>query len=76
MAYAAMLGIENNLDWCHAVFAHPWAHGQFFKTHLVGFTEQTYETRLTDDGMVLFGPATPQTERATLPQRRVVTVRA
>jgi phenylpropionate dioxygenase-like ring-hydroxylating dioxygenase large terminal subunit len=58
MACAAMLGIENNLDWCHPTFAHPWAHGQFFKTQLVGFTEQAYETRLTDTGMILFGPAT------------------
>jgi phenylpropionate dioxygenase-like ring-hydroxylating dioxygenase large terminal subunit len=58
MACAAMLGIENNLDWCHPSFAHPWTHGQFFKTQLFGFTEQTYETRLTDTGMILFGPAT------------------
>jgi phenylpropionate dioxygenase-like ring-hydroxylating dioxygenase large terminal subunit len=58
MACAAMLGIENNLDWCHPAFAHPWTHGQFFKTQLVGFTEQAYETRLTDTGMILFGPAT------------------
>jgi len=58
MACAAMLGIENNLDWCHPAFAHPWTHGQFFRTEVAGFTEQAYETRLTDTGMVLFGPAT------------------
>jgi len=58
MACAAMLGIENNLDWCHAAFAHPWTHAQFFKTQLLGFSEQAYETRLTDTGMILFGPAT------------------
>lgn len=58
MQCAATLGIENNLDWCHPVFAHPWAHGQFFRNQLFGFAEHAYETRLTDTGMVLFGPAT------------------
>lgn len=58
MRCAATLGIENNLDWCHPVFAHPWAHGQFFHNQAFGFTEHAYETRLTDTGMVLFGPAT------------------
>lgn len=58
MACAAELGIENNLDWCHPVFAHPWAHGQFFHSRLAGPREHAYETRITDTGMVLFGPAT------------------
>lgn len=58
MKCAATLGIENNLDWCHPVFAHPWEHGQFFHTLRCGFGEHAYETRLTDTGMVLFGPAT------------------
>ena len=57
MQCAATLGIENNLDWCHPVFAHPWTHGQFFHNQLAGFTEHAYETRVTDTGMVLFGPA-------------------
>lgn len=58
MACAAGLGIENNLDWCHPAFAHPWAHGQFFYSRLAGPQERAYETRITEDGMVLFGPAT------------------
>lgn len=58
MACAAGLGLENNLDWCHPAFAHPWAHGQFFHSRLAGAQEHAYEARVTDDGMVLFGPAT------------------
>ena len=57
MQCAATLGIENNLDWCHPVCAHPWTHGQFCHNQLAGFTEYTYETRVTDTGLVLFGPA-------------------
>src|SRR5215471_18339077 len=38
----AMKGIENNLDWCHPYFTHPWTHSQFFVTHFRGFQEQSY----------------------------------
>lgn len=58
MRCAATLAIENNLDGCHPVFAHPGTHGQFFRHQRLGFTEHAYKTRLTDTGMVLFGPAT------------------
>ncbi len=68
MRCAATLGIENNLDWCHPVFAHPWTHGLFFHNQLAGFTEHTYETRVTDTGMVLFGPATAN-ESDPIPER-------
>lgn len=68
MQCAATLGIENNLDWCHPVFAHPWTHGQFFHNQMAGFTEHAYETRVTDTGMVLFGPATVN-ESDPIPER-------
>jgi phenylpropionate dioxygenase-like ring-hydroxylating dioxygenase large terminal subunit len=58
MQCAALLGIENNLDWCHPYFAHPWRHGQFFKTYFQGFREQRYEVRITENGLVVFAPAT------------------
>ena len=67
MQCAATLGIENNLDWCHPVFAHPWTHGQFFHNQMAGFTEHAYETRLIDTGMVLFGPAT-ENESEPIPE--------
>ena len=53
-----MKGIENNLDWCHPYFAHPWTHGQFFSTHYGGFKETAYEIRLTGKGMIVFAPVT------------------
>ena len=56
MHCAATLAIENNLDWCHPVFAHPWEHGQYFHNQLAGFSEHAYEVRITDTGLVLFGP--------------------
>jgi phenylpropionate dioxygenase-like ring-hydroxylating dioxygenase large terminal subunit len=55
---AGLKGIENNLDWCHAFFAHPKTHGQYFATLRHGFRDQTYEMRVTERGMVVFAPAT------------------
>ena len=57
-------GIENNLDWCHPYFAHPWTHGQFFSTHYGGFKETAYEIRLTEKGMIVFAPATSSEDEA------------
>jgi nitrite reductase/ring-hydroxylating ferredoxin subunit len=59
-----MKGIENNLDWCHPYFAHPWTHGQFFSTHYGGFKETAYEIRLTERGMVVFAPVTASEDEA------------
>lgn len=59
-----MKGIENNLDWCHPYFAHPWTHGQFFSTHYGGFKETAYEIRLTERGMVVFAPVTSSEDEA------------
>lgn len=35
-------GLENSLDWCHAVFTHPWTHGQFYLTLLQGLRKNPF----------------------------------
>jgi phenylpropionate dioxygenase-like ring-hydroxylating dioxygenase large terminal subunit len=67
----AMKGIENNVDWCHPYFTHPWTHGQFFVTRFRGFQEQSYEMRLTDHGLVVFAPVTAS-EEEPIPERPIV----
>ena len=67
----ALKGIENNLDWCHPYFTHPWTHGQFFATRFRGFREQSYEIRLTDHGLVVFAPVTASVDDP-IPERPVV----
>ena len=54
----ALAVIENNLDWCHPVFAHPFTHGQFFMNQATGFRDQTLEMRLTPTGLTVFSPPT------------------
>ncbi|HEY4943069.1 MAG TPA: aromatic ring-hydroxylating dioxygenase subunit alpha [Rhizomicrobium sp.] len=58
LACSALAGIENNVDYCHPVFAHPFTHGQFFFNQANGFIEQRYEVRRTDNGLVVFMPPT------------------
>jgi len=58
----ALAVIENNLDWCHPVFAHPYTHGQFFLNQALGFREYEIEMRLTERGLVVFAPATADAE--------------
>ena len=60
----ALAVIENNLDWCHPVFAHPFTHGQFFINQALGFREYEIELRLTDDGLVVFWPPTADPSKA------------
>lgn len=50
--------LENNMDWCHPSFAHPWTHGQFFVTRFSGFRDQCYEVRIFTNGMTVFAPVT------------------
>jgi phenylpropionate dioxygenase-like ring-hydroxylating dioxygenase large terminal subunit len=71
MQCPALLGIENNLDWCHPYFAHPWRHGQFFATRFRGFREQSFEVRTTETGLVVFAPATDTAEQAVPNDPRV-----
>jgi phenylpropionate dioxygenase-like ring-hydroxylating dioxygenase large terminal subunit len=54
----ALKVIENNLDWCHPVFAHVGTHPYYFFNREVGFTEYPYEVRVTERGMTLFAPVT------------------
>jgi phenylpropionate dioxygenase-like ring-hydroxylating dioxygenase large terminal subunit len=61
--HSSLRGIENNLDWCHASFTHPWTHPHFFKAKLMGLREQQYETRVTDSGMVVFAGVTEHAEQ-------------
>ncbi|HXC56724.1 MAG TPA: Rieske 2Fe-2S domain-containing protein [Rhizomicrobium sp.] len=58
LACTALAGIENNVDWCHPVFAHPFTHGQFFANQAMGFREQQYEVRRTASGLTVFAPPT------------------
>jgi phenylpropionate dioxygenase-like ring-hydroxylating dioxygenase large terminal subunit len=67
----AMMGIENNLDWCHPYFTHEWTHGQFFATRFRGFREQSYEMRLTERGLVVFAPVTTS-EEEPIPEHPIV----
>ncbi|MDQ2860715.1 MAG: aromatic ring-hydroxylating dioxygenase subunit alpha [Pseudomonadota bacterium] len=55
---AALAAIENNLDWCHPVFAHAFTHGQFFANQAMGFQEQAVEMRRTGRGLTVFAPPT------------------
>lgn len=78
---AALLAIENNLDWCHPVFAHPMTHGMYFLNQAVGFREETIEVRASARGLRVFAPPTagPEVEpdplgslTLTLPDRVTV----
>lgn len=53
---ASIKGLENNLDWCHPAFAHPWTHWQFYTALFRGLREELLELRPTPDGMTLRGP--------------------
>jgi len=59
-------GIENNLDWCHAPFAHPLTHPQYYLTRIWGLRQQEYEVRRTPLGMKVFAPPTTS-ERDPVP---------
>ena len=56
LACPALAVIENNLDWCHPIFAHPYTHGQFFMNQAMGFRDQGVELRLTEQGLTVSGP--------------------
>jgi phenylpropionate dioxygenase-like ring-hydroxylating dioxygenase large terminal subunit len=55
---SALAAIENNIDWCHPVFAHPMTHGQYFINQAMGFREQAIEMRRTARGLTVFAPPT------------------
>ena len=58
MATSYTSGIENNLDWCHPAFAHPWTHPQWYAARLGGPKDQAYELRVGPEGLVVFAPPT------------------
>ena len=58
MACDSMRALENNLDWCHPAFAHPWTHGQFYLAMLLGVRQQHIRMAATPDGLVVQGPVT------------------
>lgn len=72
MQCPALMGIENNLDWCHPYFAHPWRHGQFFATRLRGFREQCFEVRTTETGLIVFAPTTTDAQEPIPDEPEVV----
>jgi hypothetical protein len=61
-------GIENNVDVCHPGFAHPWTHPQWYVHKLRGLREVEMETRVTPDGLVVFGPPAATAE-APIPEK-------
>jgi phenylpropionate dioxygenase-like ring-hydroxylating dioxygenase large terminal subunit len=69
-----MKGVENNIDWCHAIFAHRWRHVYFFVTLIRGLKEQQYELRTTETGIVAFTPVTA-TADAPMPAKSTISVR-
>ena len=71
MACSYVSGIENNLDWCHAAFAHPWTHPQWYAAKLRGLREQAYELRTDPDGLVMFTPPTASPDDPTPAQAAV-----
>ncbi|MHB1511402.1 MAG: Rieske 2Fe-2S domain-containing protein [Acidimicrobiales bacterium] len=73
MACSFRAGIENNLDWCHPAFAHPWTHPQWYAAKLRGLSDVSYEVRVSPDGLVMFAPATTAPDDP-LPPRPVVLV--
>jgi phenylpropionate dioxygenase-like ring-hydroxylating dioxygenase large terminal subunit len=73
MKCASLMGIENNLDWCHPNFVHRWLHGQFFRTRFRGFRVQCYEVRITESGLVVFAPATSN-ESQQIPSNPLVSL--
>ena len=56
------MALENNLDWCHPVFTHPWTHPQFYMRLLHGSQDSPYELRTTDSGFVMFWPPVGETD--------------
>ena len=73
MRCASLMGIENNLDWCHPYFVHRWLHGQFFRTRFRGFQVECYEIRVTDSGLVVFAPPTSN-ESQPIPSNPIVSL--
>lgn len=67
----AIKAIENNMDWCHPFFSHPWTHGQYYATRFRGFHEQQFEMRLTRNGLDVFTPVTADAADP-IPQQLIV----
>lgn len=63
-AFGWIKGIENNLDVCHAGFAHPWTHPQWYAHRWRGLREARMELRVLPDGLRVFGPATESADQA------------
>lgn len=51
-----LAALENNLDWCHPVFAHRWTHGLFYMALLRGLTDTTLALTAVADGLRVDGP--------------------
>ncbi|MBV8334674.1 MAG: aromatic ring-hydroxylating dioxygenase subunit alpha [Alphaproteobacteria bacterium] len=73
VAAAAPRVLENNLDWCHPAYTHPWTHGQFFVHRFRGAHDQAYEIRLSESGLTVFAPPT-ETAAAPVPEQPIVRV--
>jgi phenylpropionate dioxygenase-like ring-hydroxylating dioxygenase large terminal subunit len=66
LACQALAAIENNIDWCHPVFAYPHTHGMYFMNQAMGFRDQSVELRRTEQGLVVFQPPA-DSENAPVP---------
>ena len=73
MGCSWLMGVENNLDWCHPGFSHPWSHPQFFRRRVRGLREQDFEVRVVPAGLVVFSPVTAGNDDP-IPDRPAVTL--
>lgn len=62
MEVAALKGLENHFDICHAFYTHDWSHPHFVLKRLVGLSDDTDELRITEDGMLITNPPLPSLE--------------
>lgn len=58
-ACSAELLADNILDASHVPFVHKGSHPAYFFNRINGFVEYDYEVRLTDRGVMVFYPPTP-----------------
>ncbi len=74
MECEGMKGIENNVDPCHAGYAHRWTHPQFFTRFRYGERNTRFEMRLTETGLFAFAPPVAHADDP-VPEEPVVSVR-
>ncbi len=59
---STLTALENSLDIAHVPFVHRWSHPYFYTVRRHGLREQSFETRVTQNGMLMFAPPTERAE--------------